>query len=146
MSKNRGKFHSWKRNRDWRRLDRLKGCWVCGEDPYAHKFHSKEGIKNPLQKHKDNGTYVSVDDVVAVFIAEDDKNSGSESEVFSEFDDDQVKFVYSSENLDIITIKRRGRGKCIPGTKTIKHSFYSVVRVYHLEKVRNEKYAKYSEQ
>lgn len=95
VSKNNAKSLSWKRDKNRRRLARLKGCWVCGKDHFAHKFHSKEEVKTALNKHKDSRTYVSVDDVVAAFVGDDLDNSGSESDFSVESDEEQANFADS---------------------------------------------------
>lgn len=105
ISKGHKASQSWKRDKSRRRLARLKGCWVCGEDHFAHKFHSKQEVKNALQKHKDNRTYVSVDEVLAMFIADDDQNSGSESEFSLDSGEDHVNFVDSKTSAEPVIPK-----------------------------------------
>jgi len=62
----RGNFS---RNANRRKLAKIKGCWVCGKQHLAHRFHSKEEVKKGLEKHKKAGAYVAVEDVISVFLA-----------------------------------------------------------------------------
>lgn len=82
----RGNFS---RNANRRKLAKIKGCWVCGKQHLAHRFHSKEEVKKGLEKHKKAGAYVAVEDVISVFLAESEEDAES-SELESEDMDDQV--------------------------------------------------------
>jgi len=57
----------------------VKGCWVCGKNHLANKFHSRDEVEKALAKLKGNGAYVLAGDVFDVLVAEEGESSTSES-------------------------------------------------------------------
>jgi len=94
MGSSRSKF---RRNPAKKKLARIKGCWVCGGEHLAHKHHSREEVAKALDNHKRTGAYVSVEDVIGVFLAEDDEESESELES----DDEEAEAMVAAEIRDI---------------------------------------------
>ena len=81
-------FRSTRNNRDKsktrserQKLAKVKGCWVCGEDHPARKFHSPEEVDAAINRLRNSKAYVAIEDAVSIFTAEvDDNDSLSESD------------------------------------------------------------------
>lgn len=65
------------------KLALINGCWVCGKDHLAWKFHSEKEISAALEKHKKDGVYLSFEEVAEFageYLAEieDESDEGGE--------------------------------------------------------------------
>lgn len=82
-----------------RTLSKIKGCWVCGADHLANRFHPKADVDNALKKLRTQNAYLSVDDVYSVFLT-DDHSDLYESDA-SENEEDQNAGLITTEVCDI---------------------------------------------
>ena len=62
-------------------MSAVEGCSVCGKNHNARKDHSKEEVDKAVNRLKGTGAYVSVEEAIEVFFAEDNSDDNtSESE------------------------------------------------------------------
>ena len=67
----------YKRNPGKKKMAKVKGCWVCGANHFARRFHSKQEVTNALEKLKNDRAYVTAEDVAAIFLSVSDSESDS---------------------------------------------------------------------
>ena len=66
-----------------KKLALIKGCWVCGKDHLAWKFHSEKEISAALEEHKKDGVYLSIEgvaDFAGQYLAEMEDESDEDGE------------------------------------------------------------------
>ena len=72
------------RGRERKKLAKVKGCWVCGENHMARSHHSKKDIDEAVSRLKSTGAYVLIEDAAQVFCSHasdgSDNSSGSDSD------------------------------------------------------------------
>ena len=65
---------------DRRKLSKVKGCWVCGEEHLAHRFHSKEEVDKAVKRLKADKAFVSIEDASTIFTAEAEHEQAASSD------------------------------------------------------------------
>ncbi len=94
----KGRFQ---RSSSKKRLAKIKGCWVCGANHMAHKFHSRDDIQKALEQHKKTGAYVSAEDVISVLLAESEESSSSDLAALDDDDGADSSAYLVEEILDL---------------------------------------------
>ena len=93
----KGGYH---RNREKRRLAKVKGCWVCGRNHQAREYHPRDQVEAALKRHKESGAYVSAESAYdALLIHSDDEEHVDESDT-EESEDDAAAMV-ANEVYDV---------------------------------------------
>ena len=83
-------------------LSKVKGCWVCGKDHVARKFHSAQEVSNAVERLKRSKAYVSIADAVSVFNAQVESSDSSDTDNFEDDDEDNEGNVVMLEEIDEI--------------------------------------------
>ena len=60
------------------KLSMIKGCWVCGKSHFARDHHSPEEIERSIERLKSSGAYLSIEDAINAFYADDRSDSESD--------------------------------------------------------------------
>lgn len=61
-------------------LSKVKGCWVCGKEHPARKYHPREEVEAAVNRLKNAKAFVSIDQAISVFTSEQSDVSIDESE------------------------------------------------------------------